>query len=334
MEQDGEYLRCAHAAIWGCHYSAVKRGLVGRKLTAELVDMTPDVLTADRALPSRGMILEQIQAVFAATGQPALRYVIGSLPTVLGVEKPTPKLDKAGIPLLPGYWDTRLFSVICRYLNSGFPVMVVNASHGWNLVGWFRQQGEIKFIASDDNVGPYEVIDSPFRDARRSPWLALMVPLPPKVYMSAEMAENWAHQLIHSFGKSAGAAKDWVTLANALAVTPKKDVSLRTFLRDANSYKEALPSQGRAATVVNALRLAPLPHFVWVIEAHDRVRRNSGDPAVLAEVVLDPHSSDREWQIPRIDSISLPGLTVVTPPGPASPSSVPHQQKFWRSHME
>lgn len=333
MEQDGEYLRCAHAAIWGCHYSAAKRGLVGRRLTADLVDMTPDVLTADRALPSRGMILEQIQAVFAATGQPALRYVVGALPTVLGVEEPIPKLDSANRPLLPGFWDTRLFSVVCRYLNAGFPVMAVNASHGWNLVGWFREEGKIKFVASDDNIGPYEVIDSPFEDARRAPWRALMVPLPPKVYMSAEMAENWAHQLIRSFGKSQGAPPEWVKLANDLAVTPKKEISLRTFLREANDYKEALPSQGRPAPVVDALRLGPLPRFVWVIEAHDRKRRDSGDAAVLAEVVLDPHSSDRERQFPRIDSISLPGFTMITPPGPPAPSSLAHQQHFWRSQI-
>src|SRR4051794_32208472 len=28
VEQDGEYLRCAHAAAWMCHYSAALRGLV------------------------------------------------------------------------------------------------------------------------------------------------------------------------------------------------------------------------------------------------------------------------------------------------------------------
>lgn len=37
-EQDVEYLRCAHAAAWMCHYYAACEGLVGRRLTAELVD--------------------------------------------------------------------------------------------------------------------------------------------------------------------------------------------------------------------------------------------------------------------------------------------------------
>ena len=68
-----------------------------------------------------------------------------------------------------------MFSVICRYLNSGFPVMVANARHAWVLVGWFKQRGQIRFVACDDQRGPYEVIKSPFFDDR-APWLAIMVP--------------------------------------------------------------------------------------------------------------------------------------------------------------
>lgn len=332
IEQDGEFLRCAHAAIWGCHYSAFKRGLVGRRLTAELVDATPTVLSADRALPSRGMVLEQIQAVFAETGQPALRYMLGQLPTVLGVEEPTPLFDK-GVRLPAGSWDIRLFSVICRYLNSGFPVMVTSASHGWNLVGWFLQDQKIKFVACDDQVGPYEVIDSPFGDPHRSPWRSIMVPLPPKVYMSGEMAENWGHLFLRSFGLRAGAAASWRGLADALATIPKKGVSLRTFLRDSSDYKEMLLSQGRPDPVVESLRLARFPHYVWIVEAHDRSLRRKGKPSVLAEVILDPHSSDHVHRQPQMDSISLPGLTVVRPPEEGSPVPTETAEVPWRSQL-
>lgn len=332
LEQDGEFLRCAHAAIWGCHYSAYKRGLVGRRLTAELVDVTPNVLSADRALPSRGMLLEQIQAVFAASGQPALRYVLGHLPNVPGVELPIPTSNSAGLPHPPGYWDIRLFSVICRYLNSGFPVMVTSSTHGWNLVGWFSSNGNIKFVASDDQVGPYEVIDSPFSDSRRAPWRSIMVPLPPKVYMSGEIAENWAHQNLRSFGLKAGASPSWRALAEALAATPK-GVSLRTFLRDSTVYKETLLDQNRPASVVDTLRMARLPHYVWVVEAHDRTLREEGKPSVLAEVLFDPHSSDHVHRRPRMDSISLPGLTVVMPPEGGAPVPIEPPEKVWRSQL-
>lgn len=331
LEQDGEFLRCAHAAIWGCHYIAYKRGLVGRRLTAELAEMTPQLLSPERSLPSRGMLLEQIQAVFDATGQPALRYIFDQLPTVPGVENPgeTMRLKNAGRPA--GEWDPRLFSVVCRYLNSGFPVMVTNASHGWNLVGWFWQNGKIRFVACDDQVGPYEVIDSPFTDSRR-PWLSVMVPLPPKVYMSAEIAETWGHQRLREFGLRSGAPPRWRDLAQALAAQPK-EVSLRTFLRDSRRYKAQLSAQGRPSDVVQALRFAGLPNFVWVVEVHDRSLREARRPSVIAEVLFDPHSSDHMHRPPRSDATAMPGLTVITPSEKGKVVAVSTPAKPWRSQL-
>lgn len=332
LEQDGEFLRCAHAAIWGCHYTAFRHGLVGRHLTAELAEMTPPLLSADRPLPSRGMVLEQVQAVFDATGQPALRYIVDNLPTVPGVEGPDEAMrdEHEGEPA--GQWDPRLFSVICRYLNSGFPVMVTNAFHGWNLVGWFWQGEKIRFVACDDQVGPYEVIDSPFTDARR-PWLSIMVPLPPKVYMSAEIAETWGHQRLHEFGRREVAPPSWRALAEGLDHAPRKALSLRTFLRDGRRYKANLTSQGRATEVVDALRLTGLPNYVWVVEAHDRRLRAAGRPSVLAEVLFDPHSSDHVKREPRSDAISMPGLTAITPAGGSEPFAVATPERPWRSQL-
>lgn len=331
MEQDGEFLRCAHAAIWGCHYSAYKRGLVGRRLTAELADLAPALLSADRALPSPGMTLEQVQAVFDATGQPALRYMGSQLPEVPGVEVPEKKYNAKNELLASGYWDTRFFSVICRYLNSGFPVMVINDRHGFNLVGWFRRASSIYFVACDDQRGPYEIIDSPFLD-HRAPWRAVIVPLPPKVYLSGEMAEAWGYETLRAFGLGSPALPSWNVLQKKLAETPK-GVSLRTFLRDSRDYKATLALQGRDPEAVAQLRLARLPHYVWVVEAHDRERRRAGEPCVIAEVVFDPHSSDHVHRAPRRDSLSMPGLTVITPPDGGDPVPVPVVQKPWVSQL-
>jgi len=330
-EQDGEYLRCAHAAIWLCHYSAFRRGLVGRRLTADLVALTPALLSAVRALPSPGMTLEQIQAVFAATGQPALLYWLNKMPRVPGVVNPTPSLYPSGDPLPSGYWDTRLFSVICRYLNSGFPVMIANASHAFVLVGWFRRRGRIRFVACDDQQQPYEVIDSPFTDAR-APWLAIMVPLPPKVYLSGEMAETWGHRSFRALGAASGVTKAWRDLNQALATVPK-GASLRTFLRDARDYKATLAHQHRGRDVVRELRLARLPHYVWVVEAHDRAAREAGRPPVIAEILFDPNSSDHLHRQPRSDAVSMPGLTVVTPPDGGKPVPVRYRERPWRSQL-
>jgi hypothetical protein len=330
-EQDGEFLRCAHSAIWLCHYCAYRRGLVGRQLTAGLVGLTPNLLSELRALPSPGLTLPQIQAVFDATGQPALLYRLSGMPEVPGVATPTRTLDGKGAPKPPGYWDTRIFSVICRYLNSGFPVMIANANHAFVLVGWLSDKGKIRFVACDDQRGPYEVIASPFRDVR-APWQAIMVPLPSKVYLSGEMAETWGHQMLRAYGLSNEVPASWTTIASALGTTPK-GISLRTFLRDTQTFKSALSEQRRHPDVVRALRLARLPHYVWVVEAHDRNARDADKPCVVAEVLFDPNSSDHRHRAPRTDAVSLPGLTVVNPPDEGQPVPVRYSEQPWRSQL-
>jgi hypothetical protein len=230
-----------------------------------------------------------------------------------------------------GFWDTRLFSVICRYLNSGFPVMIANATHAFVLVGWLRRGKRIRFVACDDQQRPYEVINSPFTDTR-APWLAMMIPLPPKVYLSGEMAETWGHRTFRELGAASGVTKAWGDLNQALATTPK-DASLRTFLRDARDYKGRLADQDRDRGVVRELRLARLPHYVWVVEAHDRTARDAGKPSVTAEILFDPNSSDHLNRRPRNDAVSMPGLTVVTPPDGGKPVPVRYSERPWRSQL-
>jgi hypothetical protein len=333
IEQDGEFLRCAHAAIWVCHYTAVRRGLVARTLTAELVTHVPQMLSANRTLPSPGLNVPQMQAVFEATGQPALLYSMDRLPSVLGVDNPAPEADPedpdAFLP--PGRWDTRIFSIVCRYLNSGFPVIVLSEEHAIVLVGWFREGDMIRFLACDDQGAPYELVDSPFTGTR-APWLALMVPLPPKVMMSGERAENRAHWDLQLIGSNPKAPASWQGLNAHLNATPK-GVSLRTFLRDVNSYKEELSSQGRDADAVKVLRLGRLPRYVWVVEAQDRALREGGEPCVLAEILYDPHSSEHRHRDPRTVAISLPGLTVVNSPDGGGPVPAAHEEKPWLSHL-
>jgi hypothetical protein len=327
VEQDTEYLICAHAATWMCHYHAALRGLVGRRHTAELVRLTP-ALYHERALPSPGLRLNQIQAVFGATGQPALFYGIGNLPTVEGVDTPIPKLDAVGRELPAGFWDTRLFSVICRYLNAGFPVMVATTVHAFVIVGWFREGKMIRFVACDDNVGPYEVITSPFTD-RRAPWQALMVPLPPKVYLSGENAESNAHMQIRAYAGSPMATPAWKELATRLA--GGKDIALRTFLRSNLAYKSVVGQQERGDDATRALRLARMPHWVWVVEAHDRAARQAHKRSVVAEWVWDSTSHDKR---PGVVAFSLPGAVVAVPPDGGTPVAVGGPTGPWRSHFD
>lgn len=308
-QQDGEYLRCAHAAAWICHYVAHRRELTGRRSTAEIVEMTPTMLSPERALPSKGMTLNQLQAVFGALNQPALFYGLRNMPRVPGVPEPDPASDAEGNLLAPGRWDRRLITIICRYLNSGFPVLIGAGDHAFVLVGWLRRDdGEVSFIACDDQVGPYEVIDDPF-DHYKTPWESIMVPLPPRVFLSGESAEGRAHRVFRSIASQAEGLEQ---LAERLV---NGEIVLRTMLRTGASFKRDVAKQTSSDQILRDIRYARLPHWVWVVEAHDKERCDSG-PCVVAAAIFDSTSFDLA---PPLDVLSLPGIVAIYPPDDGKP---------------
>ena len=323
-EQDGEYLRCAHAAAWICHYVAVRRELVGRTSTPNLVGLIPKVLSEERALPSKGMRLNQLQAVFGALGQPALLYGFSALPNVNGVAVPTPQIDPSTGRAKPaGYWDTRCISIICRYLNSDFPVLIGGREHAWVLVGWRRaDDGTVTFVACDDQVGPYEEIASAFAHYR-APWHSIMVPLPPKVFLTGETAENDAFRTLRGVWTANDGTRP---LADALETG---EIQLRTRLKNVRTFKREIAHQTSSDEVLRAIRLARLPHFVWVVEAHVRAACGSGD-CVIATVLYDATSSDYE---PRQCAIAVPGAVAVFDPDDGPPTIVRGASAPWRSML-
>jgi hypothetical protein len=323
-EQDGEYLRCAHAAAWICHYVAVRRELVGRTSTSSLVNLIPNALSEERALPSKGMRLNQLQAVFGALGQPALLYGFSSLPDVSGVVPATPTVDETtGKVEPPGLWDTRCISIICRYLNSDFPVLVAGQAHAWVLVGWKRAaDGSVTFVACDDQVGPYEEIPSPFTHYR-APWHSIMVPLPPKVFLTGETAENDAFRTLRGLWSANDPTKP---IAEALR---KGTIQLRTRLKNVRTFKREIALQTSSEDVLRAIRLARLPHFVWVVEAHLRPHCHNGD-CVVATVLYDATSSDHE---PRQCVIAIPGAVAIYHPEGAPPEIIQGSYEPWRSML-
>lgn len=321
-QQDREFLRCAHAAAWVIAYSAYRRRSIGRQHTADIVRLSPPQLSTDRPLPSAGLNYYQLQAVFGSVGLPALTYSVGHLPSVLGVPEPSPDDGRAA-----GHWDTRLFSVIARYVNSGFPVLVATQGHAFVVVGWYRDGDRVRFIVNDDELGPYQVVDNPLEDELRGPWEALMVPLPPRVFMTAESAENNAYETLEGLAYAGMSPRPWQHLGERVIAG---EVSRRTVLLRGRDYKAKLADQERNDESVRALRLARLSHWVWIVEAHDRTARDAGKPCVLAEFVYDTTSYDRA---PRRLAVSYPGITVVVPPSPGTPLAVRGTSVAWRSQL-
>lgn len=325
-QQDTEYLICAHAAVWICHYTAYRRGLVPRRTSAALAGDAPPTLSKMRALPSQGLNLLQIQAVFGTAGQPAIFYGVDHLPQVPGVETPPPKSDPKLGKLAAGFWDTRIFSVAGRYLNSGFPVLVGAGDHALVLVGWIRRGDESRFILCDDQEGPYLEVN-PFTH-ERAPWSALMVPLPPRVLVAAESAETRAGLAIRAAGAAKGGAlPQWQALREALSAGR---VGLKTRLMGNHDYKEEVAGKTRQVEALRELRLARLPRFVWVVEAHDKAALERGSAPVCAEVLFDPTSEDRTI---NPVAVSVPRLTTILPPDGGTPVRVEGRPRRWQTLM-
>lgn len=325
-EQDSEFLRCAHAAAWICHYTAARRGDVGRRSTAEIVELSPTALSPERALPSQGLNHNQLQVVFGELNQPAILYGLSNLPRVVGVEDPvSPVPDGISEEIPPGWWDTRMISIICRYLNSGFPVLIGARDHAFVLVGWRRDDDDqVQFIACDDRIGPYEVVTSPFEHEMR-PWDSIMIPLPPKVYLSAEAAEGRAHEVFRSFAAQAEQLHD---IEEGLV---DGSIVLRTMLRTGSRYKQEVGELTRSDETLRALRGARLPHWVWVVEAHRPDLCAKGKPCVVAAAVLDSTAFDFK---PPLDILAMPGMVIVYPPDEADSVQVNGSATPWGSMLK
>lgn len=319
-EQDSEFLRCAHAAAWTCHYTAARRGQLGRRSTGRIVELSPSELSPERSLPSNGLNYNQLQAVFNELDQPALLYGMSGLPRVVGVpdpvspdspeeseERPTGMGAYPGTGTPAGWWDRRMTSIICRYLNSGFPVLIGAEDHAFVLVGWRRdEEDQVQFIACDDRIGPYEIIPSPF-EHYMTPWETIMVPLPPRVYLSGESAEGRAHWIFRTFAEQAPELGEFERdLASG-------QIELRSILRPGAGFKEDIGRLTGAKEIRRLVRHARLPRWVWVVEAHQRKRCGKRKGCVVATAVFDSTSFDSD---PRLGvlSISTAGSVWAYPP--------------------
>jgi hypothetical protein len=314
--QDAEYLRCAHVAAWICQYSAHLRGLTGRHLTADLVAYAPAELSLDRRLPSDGLNDEQMQAVLSRVGIPALTYAMDQLPTVLGVDQSTRSNRAIEGGRQPHARYRAATAIICRYVRSGFPVLVNTERHIFAIVGYLEQpsnrRNPIRFLAADDQVGPYEIIDIGKTDPRRGEWQVIQIPLPAHVWLSGESAENDAYTTLSTLQpkqQDQPIPIEWSETAQSLA---ENKCRLQTTLLTARNYKRNLPQQHRPDDAVKRLRLAQLPRWVWVVEAHDETARLHGEPSVIAEIVYDYTSSTRPRPL-RL-AVSHQGALTIYPP--------------------
>lgn len=263
MGQDAQYGICAHAAIWMvAHYHHLANHT--RRVFVSDVATAARVRAIDRQTPSPGLTLEQVGAALSEIGLPAIRYQVEVLA----------KRDE-------------LEQVVCRYLNSRLPLLLVIPEHVTVLVGYGRdsQTNQLFFIRNDDAAGPYVRIDDWTQDPKGK-WLYLFVPMPGRIYLVGELAEWIARRELDRLLKSRDEFSD---LAKRAA---NDEFRFRTYVTHGSAYKNRLQSRGVPAEVLRRHSLFPLSNWVWVTELQDRAAAEAGRRCVLGEIVIDA-TSDR-----------------------------------------
>lgn len=306
-QQDTQFGRCAHVAAWICHYTAVLRGDVSRRAMADFSLFADPNVAEGRPLPSQGLTGLQLSNLMREFELPPILYRMGFIPGS-GQEPPLPPHDPDDDP---GTWDTRAIAVLCRFLNSGYPVLVGTHEHAFVIVGYRRavRQGQswIGFIRHDDQRGPYLEIDKILDDVdpatghHHSPWQLLLAPVPDKLWLLPEAAERTGRELLLRYDALAG-TDTFADLRKAGRLT------FRTIAMTSSSYKERAASRGLDDDSRRELRLARLSRLVWVVEAVDRDAREAGTASVLGEVVFDSTSSD---VAPNVLAIRVPGALLI-----------------------
>lgn len=266
MTQETQLGVCVHVTAWVCAYYHHLAYGAPRYLPGDIAAFAPSEV--GRLVPAIPMTTQQLTTMLDQIDLPPVVY------------------DLRDLSMLPD--GESLYTIACRYLNSGLPVVVAGGGHAFVLVGYRRlpqtdsEHAKIEFIRQDDQLGTYQIVDTPDLDPWR-PWQYLIIPLPRKVYVSGETAETVAKSRLE---QALGGSKD-PAAAELLARIRDKTVVFRSSVMPSNTFKEELGDRNATPDVIAAYQWAQMSRWVWIIEAVDHEAWNAGDACVEAEVVVD-----------------------------------------------
>lgn len=271
--QDGQFLRCAHASIWmALHLMHLRQGLPHRT-PADIQHAALGGVVVGRQVPSEG---------------PSVHQMLDAL-TKLGISPGLLALPNSPAAESAAGWDGSLFAIVCRYINSNLPPIVVSNSHAWVMVGYAREPSAahpgLVVFRHDDALGPYIRVPDPWNEPQTAhqPWVSAILPLPPKIFMTAERAEAVGRWWFQTHLASGSAGPELTAAASAGALT------YMTYGLRGRDYKHGLTTRnGFPPELAREYRLSAWPRNIWVVEAVDRSRRSAGQPCVLGEVIIDP----------------------------------------------
>lgn len=306
ISQDGQFLRCAHADMWMVSLLAHLRSGARRTLPAEIQQASLGGVVMSRQTPSDGLSVYQM---------------LNAL-TQMGFSPGTTVLPQDASESIAADWRS-LYAIVCRYVNSNIPPIVVGSGHVWVVVAYSRKPSRghtrLTLYRHDDALGPYISVDDPFNEpiSEHKPWNQVLLPLPPKIYLSGERAEAsgrwWFSSLLATLPPT-----DPLKVAHDAGELSYVAYGIRS-----SEYKHRLKDRvGFDPDLARAYRLSSWPKHLWVIEAQDRRLRAAAKPPVLGEVILDPTSSHLEPQTPSehgILAVHAPGTYIAHGPDHGTP---------------
>lgn len=287
LSQDGQYMRCAQVCAWITAYYHHLRFSSPRALPEAIATYAGVASDLGRPLPSLGLSVRQVTDAMLGLGLPGEVYDLR-------------QRNRASV-----------VPFICRYLNSRLPVTVITSRHAFVLIGYERYVDpdgtrRIRFWRQDDEAGPYQVVDNWGSDPSGT-WQHLVVPLPPKVYLTGEHAELIARRHLASRLKE-GTREDKALAAQLDKVgSGTSSVSLRSRVMLSNDFKRSVEQRRYPDAIAARYLNLPMPRYVWVVEVTDRAARDQDTgttpPCVLAEAVVDAtdHTNDTKvlaWRCP------------------------------------
>jgi hypothetical protein len=298
ISQDAQFGSCAHAALWmiGLYFH-----LRYRRPRYHLSDLARSARVhqdVHPAVPSGGLTARQISAVL---------HDLDMTPVIYPLDESLPQNAE---------------SIACRYLNSGLPVMLLNegqeSGHAQVLIGYGRDDDGLFFVHHDDQAGPYKIMrrlpaiaedaESNPRTRYRKTINALVVPMPGRIYLSGEAAEEWTRVIFEELIEHHRAEKP--SLAGLAGGLEDGRLRLRSYLTEVADYKRELRFRDLPEDVVVWHTGISTSHWLWIVELQDRDAAAEGPRCVVGEVAIDA-TSDDHWINPLFGN--LPALSVHWP---------------------
>lgn len=340
MEQDGYILRCAHVSAWICHYSAVLRGLISRRTTGQIHRAGYTTTSVARSYPSAGIssvelgaTLREVQLApetlgFSELSEPRAAQTWADRNDLFArnakflklQDKPGTKGERANEDLQRLWLRENLTATVCRYLNSGLPIIIARNvdNHTQVVVGYLRASDLTKsedkaseeshsdvtaFLVSDDQEGPFElvyvdeIIDELLEEELNN---EVFIPLPDAVWLSGDTAEALGVSIVQRMAdtrvalldgstEEGGAASDGLRKFAETLGSGVEAFTVRTYVTAGTDFKHSAATRMEGdISMVNAIRRLQLPRFVWVCEVIERsLRAKRNQPSVVATIVLD-----------------------------------------------